>query len=466
MIRIKKEFSVPDSCLSIIKKLQENGFIAYLAGGSVRDFLLNLKPKDFDIATNATPDEVEKLFPDSIPVGKRFGVMIVRSLPAKGANDESCANKTTDEVANKILHFEVATFRNDLNYKDGRRPEGVEFSTPIEDAQRRDFTVNGLFYDTSTSEIIDYVGGIEDIRNKVLRAIGEPNKRFQEDYLRMFRAIRFAVRFNLRIEPKAIEAIKANANNVENLSAERVKEELEKIFSGQKKDIALRLLDHFKLLDFWIPEISACHGILQDEKYHPEGDVFEHICKILKVLNKDADTNLCFGALFHDIGKPLAYEKSKGENFIMHDKYGEKITATILDRLKFSKNQKEEIIAMVKEHQHFHDAPKMRKSTLKRLLSQPFIEKLLEIHRADTIASTGDLTSYNFCIDALNKMTENKTLSPPPLITGEDLIKIGFFPGPIFKKIIDHITTLQLEEKIKTKEEAIYEITHSKWRNS
>jgi len=446
-IRINKPFPLPPHVKEAIQKLNEAGQIAYIVGGSVRDFLLNRESKDHDIATSAGPEELCRLFPDAVTVGKSFGVL---KIPIR------------DEHGPQF--FEIATFRKDLEYKDFRHPTKVLFTGVIEDALRRDFTVNALYYDPKTSRILDPVEGSEDIKNKVIRAIGDPSARFKEDALRLLRAVRFTTNLGFSLEAKTAEAIKARARLITRVSAERVRDELTLMIKGPKPAKALRMLSELQLLIHVLPEIEAMKGVGQSEIFHPEGDVWEHTLKMMECLskqNRDITLTLAWASLLHDVGKPVAASRSEGKNFNGHEKDGGKLSETIGTRLKMSRSEIDRIIALVENHLKFKDVFGMREATLIRFISQPEFEELLALHKADSVASDGNLAYYDFCLARLAELKRQSNQKPKRLITGEDLIQLGLEPGPKFTEILRNIEDLALEQKLNSKEEALeYVIKH------
>jgi len=418
--------------VQIVKRLRQKGYQAYLVGGCVRDLLLKIKPQDWDIATNAKPEEVQRLFKKTILVGAKFGVVIVRM---------------------RHKNYEVATFRTDLDYKDGRHPFSVKFSSAEEDAKRRDFTINGLFYDPIANQVIDFVGGEQDLKKGIIRAIGEPERRFSEDKLRMLRAVRFSARFNFPIEPKTKSAIKSHAQEILEVSPERIREELEMIFTQKNPDMALELMDELGLLKVILPEVAKMKGVQQPPEFHPEGDVFTHT-KIMLSLAKNPSPELAFGILLHDIGKPDTFQLLDRIRFNRHNVVGAEIAEKILKRLRFSNKQIKTITALVKEHQRFMDVFEMRESTLKRFLSIEHFNLHLELHRLDCLASHKDLSAYRFIKGRYQEFLKERAKlksKPKRLITGDDLIALGLKPGPVFKEILKELEDAQLENKIKTK---------------
>lgn len=419
--------------VQIVKMLHQSGFVAYFAGGCVRDMIMKEKPKDYDIATTATPDDVEKLFPKCVPVGKQFGVMIV--------------------VIDK-QHFEVATFRREGAYQDGRHPDAVAFTTPEEDAKRRDFTVNGLFYDPLKRCIIDHVEGRKDIRQKLIRTIGDPDARFQEDRLRLLRAIRFAANLGFEIEPKTWQAIKRLRKEIHSVSQERIRDELVKMFTRSNAGCGLELLSESGLLEEVLPEIEAMKGVKQPPEFHPEGDVFVHTKMLMDQLEHPS-VRLAFGALLHDVGKPPTFSDEGGRiHFYNHPNVGAQITRQILTRLRFSNQEIEDIVSCVDNHMKFANVKEMRIGKLKQFVARENFLVELEMHKIDCLASHGKLELYQFLRRKVKEF-EREDLKPKRLINGDDLIAIGIEPGPMMKEILEEVYSLQLEGKIASQDEAI-----------
>ena len=419
----------------IVAQLQQAGHTAYLAGGCVRDHLLGVEAKDFDVATSAKPEEVQRLFPRvSDLTGKSFGVVRVM------VGEES---------------YEVATFRQDGLYKDGRHPESVRFATAEEDAQRRDFTINGLFFDPVADRLIDYVGGEADLRAKVLRAIGNPADRFAEDHLRLLRAVRFATKLNFKIEPKTWEAMRAAAATIRTVSAERIRDELNKIFATAKPERGLDLLDQSGLLVEVLPDIAAMHGVEQPPQYHPEGDVYEHVRLMLSKIEQP-NLDLALGVLFHDVGKkPTAKVDENGRiRFNEHESVGAEMAEQIMTGLRYDNKSIETVKELVQHHMQFKDVPRMRASTLKRMMARPTFSLELELHRIDCASSHGDLTHYDFLKHLIETMPPEQ-IAPPQLISGRDLIAMGLPPGKIFSRILEAVRVAQLEETVQTRDEAL-----------
>ncbi|MGB0610849.1 MAG: CCA tRNA nucleotidyltransferase [Verrucomicrobiales bacterium] len=424
------------AAIDIIGKLQEKGHIAYLAGGCVRDMLRGETPKDYDIATSALPEEITSIFSKTREVGVHFGVVIV--------------------IVNNQA-FDVATFRNDGSYKDGRHPEEVTFSTPQDDTARRDFTVNGIFFDPISEKYIDFVEGKSDIDKKVIRAIGEPNLRFQEDHLRLLRAIRFAARFDYEIETETWNSIKSNASGISKISKERIRDELTKILLNENRVLGFDLLVESGLMEHIIPEILQLKGCEQPPQFHPEGDVFIHTRLMLSLLKNDPSIELVLSVLLHDIGKPATYsfdEEADRIRFNGHDKLGAEMSDQILRELKFSNSIIEDVVQMVANHMTFKDVQNMRQSKLKRFMSRSTFNDEIELHRVDCLGSWGGLDNYDFIN---KKMIEfvNEPIIPQPLLTGKDLIELGWSPGPDLGQTLNSVQDLQLEGKLNSKDEAL-----------
>ena len=419
----------------IVTQLQRAGHTAYLAGGCVRDHLLGVEAKDYDVATSARPEEVQRLFPRVTDLtGKSFGVVRVM------VDDE---------------FFEVATFRQDGPYKDGRHPDSVRFATAEEDAQRRDFTINGLFFDPVAKRLIDYVGGEADLRARIVRAIGNPADRFAEDHLRLLRAVRFAARLMFKIEPKTWEAICSSASTIRTVSAERIRDELNKIFTAPKPEIGLDLLDKSGLLAEVLPDVAAQHGVEQPPQFHPEGDVYEHVRLMLSKI-KQPDLELALAILFHDVGKkPTAKVDENGRiRFNEHESVGAEMAEQIMTGLRYDNKTIQTVRELIQHHMQFKDVPHMRPSTLKRMMSRPTFQLELELHRIDCASSHGDLKYYDFLKHQLETMSAEE-IDPPALITGRDLLAMGLTPGRMVGRILDAVRVAQLEGTVQTRNEAL-----------
>jgi len=422
------------AAFAIVRKLKKEGHKAYWVGGCIRNKLLNFPSEDIDIATDAPPEKVLSLFPKTISVGAKFGVVI---------------------VVQGNIRCEVATFRRDGSYLDHRHPSKVHFSDPQKDASRRDFTINALFWDPATGKLLDYTGGEKDIKKGIIRCIGKPEDRFQEDALRLLRAVRFSARFGFRIETKTWNAIKNLCDLIHSISPDRIREELIKIFTGPGRGVALDILEQSGLLESILPEVQNLKGVAQPEAFHPEGDCFEHTKLAMEWLDNPTPT-LAMGCLFHDIGKPPTFEISDRIRFNGHTKVGELLADKICKRLKFSNAYRKAITDLVKRHMHFLSVRDMKISTLKKFLSHTNIEEDLELHRADCMASHGDISNYVFCKEKLKELKSHSNgIIPPPVVSGRDLIEMGYAPGPLFKKILDQVQELQLEGRIQTKKQAV-----------
>ena len=402
----------------------------------MRDRLLGREPKDFDIATNAPASMVQELFPKTVPVGVQFGVVVVVM--------EGSA-------------VEVATFRSDAAYLDGRHPSSVHFGSPEEDARRRDFTINGMFIDPVTDRVIDYVGGQQDLQAGIIRAIGDPAARISEDRLRMLRAVRFASRLGFQIEPGSFAAIRAAAAAITDMAWERIGDEIVAMLTDSEKGSAKRafeLLDSSELLAPVLPEVAALKGVEQSPDYHPEGDVFTHTLGLLEQLDHPVET-LALGALLHDIAKPRCAQHGQDRiTFYGHCEQGAEMAVVICQRLRRSRETWERVAVLVRDHLRLLNAPQMRLSTLKRFLAAEGIEELLELARMDAMASSQDLTYYNFCSQKLKELG-TAAIKPPPLLRGRDLLEMGFEPGPRFGAVLDAVAEAQLDDVLHTREEAI-----------
>lgn len=421
--------------LEIVRTLRGHGYIAYFVGGCVRDRLLGIAPQDFDVGTDARPDQVLPLFPGAEVIGAHFGVVMV--------------------TRGRGVHVEVATFRSEGAYIDGRRPDRVSFETdPALDARRRDFTINGLMQDPLSGEILDFVGGRTDLERRIIRAIGDPGQRFREDHLRMLRAVRFAARLGFSIDPDTFRAIQRSAASISKISAERVRDELIRILTEGGARYGMELLDQSGLLACILPEVHAFHGVEQPPEFHPEGDVWQHVLLMLDEL-KDLSATLAFGVLLHDVGKPPTFRRAPDRiRFDRHAEVGAELASDILSRLKFSNEEIAQITSLVANHMRFKDVQQMRLSTLKRFLCLPHFDQHLELHRLDCLASNGYTGSYEFVKQKLGELGQEE-LRPPRLITGADLIREGYKPGPEFGRALEAIENAQLEGEIRTREAAL-----------
>lgn len=423
---------------SICDRLEQQGHQAFLVGGCVRDLLLKREPADYDVATDAFPDRVMQLFPDSISVGARFGVVLV---PRDGSK------------------VEVATFRQEVGYSDGRHPDQVVYaSKPEEDVSRRDFTINGLLMRHHSGEVLDFVAGQADLKAGVIRAIGAPERRFAEDKLRMLRAIRFAARFSYRIEPETFAAIQQLAKEIQQVSAERIHEELSKLLTEGAARRGFELLEESGLLQEVLPEISAMKGVPQPPEYHPEGDVWIHTRMMLEGLPPGASRTLAWGVLLHDVGKPATFRPASvtGDRirFDGHVEVGVRMAGEISKRLRFSKDVTEQVQVLVANHMKFKDVAQMRKSTLKRFVRQPLFSEHLELHRLDCLASHGRLDVYRMVRDFI-AATPPEQVRPTRLLTGDDLSEMGYIPGPEFQNILRALEDAQLEGSLSTRDQAV-----------
>lgn len=428
----------------IAKRLREAGYEAYFVGGCVRDRILGMEPaeEDYDIATNAPPKEVMRIFPHTKPVGAQFGVVLV----IEGGKA-----------------FEVATYRSEGGYSDGRHPDEVSFSDLREDALRRDFTINALYEDPLTGKVLDPVGGMRDLEEGVLRAIGDPYERFEEDKLRILRAIRFSSWLGFRIEPRTWDAIRASAHEVTKVSPERISDELRKLLTRRGRGRGVRLLHDSGIMGHILPEVEAMAGVPQPQEFHPEGDVLEHTALTLENLRgawpledppQDPSWELALGALLHDVGKPPTFCIADRIRFNRHEAVGAEISEGICRRLRTSNAVRERVVWLVKNHMVLKDVKNMRKSTKARLFSHPGFPELLELHRADALASHGRLHEYDAALSEYKDFLSR----PQPLerlVTGRDLISMGLEPGPIFSELLSKVEDAQLEGRIRTREEAL-----------
>jgi len=432
----------------IVNRLRAAGHEAYFAGGCVRDLLLGVPPKDFDVATSARPDAVLAMFPRTFAVGAHFGVVLV-----------------CDDIDSHEIVTEVATFRLDVAYLDGRHPTEVRFSSSArEDVLRRDFTINGMMFDpvlnrqtcNLTSAVLDYVGGQSDLRAGIVRAIGEPHRRFEEDKLRMLRAVRFAARFDFAIDAETERSIRQLADTVNQVSRERIRDELTRMLTEGHARRAFELLDRTGLLQQVLPEIAKLHNVAQPPEYHPEGDVWIHTLLLLEKLPAGAPATLAWGALLHDVGKPATFSHKPPDRirFNGHVEVGVKIAHEILRRLRFSNEDCTQILALVENHMRFGDIEKMKESTLKRFFRLPKFDEHLALHRLDVTSSHGDLSLYEFAKRRREELPEEE-VRPALLVTGRDLISAGYKPGPRFKEMLALAEDAQLEGRIHTTEEGL-----------
>jgi poly(A) polymerase len=425
-----------DTALDIVLRLQDAGFVAYWVGGCVRDQWLGQEPEDYDVATSARPEQIERLFPKTFAVGKQFGVII---------------------AVEQDHHFQIATFRAESDYQDGRHPSQVTFSDAQADARRRDFTINGLFYDPVRQQLFDWVGGEADLRKRIVRTIGPPQDRFSEDHLRLLRAVRFAAQLDFEIDPETLAAVQANAGKILTVSAERVREELIRLFRPEHAGRGLDLLQESGLLQQILPEIAATSHCEQSSDYHPEGSVYNHIRLMLSLLPADASASLPWTVLLHDIGKVSTSERDPATgsiHFYGHEKVSAEIAENLLQRLKFPRKQMDEIIACVRQHMQFKDVPQMRKATLRRLLLRPTFPLELELHRLDCLGSHNRLDNYQFLVNQAEQLKQQPSIRPP-LITGDDLLALGLKTSPAVGALLAEIREKQLQDELKTREEAL-----------
>jgi tRNA nucleotidyltransferase/poly(A) polymerase len=426
--------------------LRAEGYQAFLVGGCVRDILLGRQPADYDVTTDATPLQVEAIFPGSLTVGAKFGVVIVPADAQVSPGD--CRQQV-----------EVATFRRDMGYSDGRHPDGVEYTkSPQDDVERRDFTVNAMLIDPSTNEVLDFVGGREDLRAGIIRAIGDPEARFGEDKLRMVRAVRFAARFAYTIEPKTMQAIQKLAPEISQVSMERLRDELTKILTEGAARRGFELLDQSGLLIHLLPEIARMKGVQQPPQFHPEGDVWIHTLMMMAGLHAGASPTLAWGVLLHDVGKPPTFTPPAGPTgrirFDRHVEVGVKMAEEICRRFRFSNEDTEQILALVAQHMRFKDVPKMKPATLKRFVRIEKFDEHLELHRLDSLASHGKLDNLELARRFIAE-TPPEQVRPPRLLTGDDLIALGLRPGPRFKAILYNVEEAQLDGTVQTHDEAV-----------
>jgi len=420
-----------DAACSVIRVLREAGHQALLAGGCVRDMLIGREPVDYDVATSARPDDVIALFDRTIPLGVQFGVVIV------------------------VMHgssMEVATFRRDDGYEDGRHPRAVTFTDARGDAERRDFTVNAMFYDVDRGEVVDYVGGREDLERKLIRAVGDPLARFREDRLRMLRAIRFAVTLGFALDSPTLDAIREEAAEIAVVSAERLAAELERMLVHPRRADAVRLMDDAGLLAPILPEVAAMKGVPQSPVYHPEGEVFTHVLGALDHLDNPS-WPLALATLLHDIGKPVVKDELPG-HFYRHDTIGAEMARAVCRRLKLPNEVTNRVAWLVKRHMHLWQACQMRLATLKRLYAEPGYPELVALHRADALAAGGQLDALEYA-ERVRSGLRQEDIAPPPVLRGADLIEMGLEPGPVFGKILAEIAEEQLQGTISTREEAL-----------
>ena len=425
-----------NAALTIVKTLQTTGYEAYYAGGCVRDRLRGVEPKDFDIATSARPDEILKLYPKGDRIGEHFGVILVR---------------------HRGIHFEIATFREDGVYRDGRHPDSVTYSTSEVDARRRDFTINGMFYDPVAERLLDFVGGEKDLKAGLIRAIGNPQERFEEDYLRMLRAVRFATLFGFTVDPLTWSSIQSIAPKISQISPERVREELDQIWTNPNRLEGFDVLVASGLMEAILPEIMNLQGCEQPPQWHPEGDVFVHTRLMLSLLGSDASLPLVLSVLFHDIAKPATQTYDSVENrirFSGHDKLGAEMAEQILRRLRYSNAVISAVISGVAHHMQFKDVQKMRTATLKRFMARDHFSNELELHRVDCLGGSGNLENHHFLLEKEREF-DGEPIVPKRFITGSDLLSKGVPGGPGLGDLLTEIQDLQLDGSLTSREEAL-----------
>ena len=452
-----------DFSISVIRTLRGRGFQAYLVGGCVRDLLLGREPKDYDVATSATPAQVMEIFPETYAVGAQFGVVLVPAgdVASNVSSEEEEKKIDRRDIAGYVSSsregaVEVATFRSDIGYSDGRHPDEVRFSQdPREDVARRDFTINGMMLDPLLGEVLDFVGGRRDLEAGIIRAIGDPERRFREDKLRMLRAVRFAARFEYAIEPATFAAMQKLAAEIRAVSRERIRDELTRMLVEGHGPRAFLLLDESGLLREVLPEISRMKGVEQPPQFHPEGDVFTHTLLLLENLPQPCPATLAWGALLHDVGKPATFRRAPDRiRFDDHVAVGVKIAEEICARLRFSNDDTEQILALVDNHMRFGQATLMSQSTLKKFFRMPHFEQHLALHRADCLGSHRLLTTYEFVKEKLADIPP-EIMRPAPLVSGDDLIAFGHAPGPKFKEILHAVEDAQLEGRLASRESAL-----------
>jgi poly(A) polymerase len=425
--------------ITVVRQLREAGYQALWAGGCVRDEMLGLIPKDYDVATDARPEEVRRLFRRTVAVGMSFGVVKVMG----------------PRVGERFREVEVATFRSDVSYSDGRHPDAVVYSTPQEDALRRDFTINGMFYDPLEDRLIDYVGGREDLHAHVLRAIGDPQARIEEDKLRMLRGVRMATRFQLKIEAATWEAIQALAPQITVVSAERIAEELRQLLVHPRRAAGIALLAELGLVAPILPELLPMQGLPQGPPSAPTGDLWDHVLRVLDLLGPEVSFSLALATLLHDVGKPRCVGRGPDRyTFHYHEHIGRRMAEEISLRLKLANAERERVEWLVEKHQYLCDAARLKASKLKTILVHPGIRELLALHRADALATGKSTDHVDFCEQKLREW-QPADLNPPPLVTGHDLAEIGLAPGPVFKRLLDAVREAQLEGTIATHTDAL-----------
>lgn len=426
---------VRNRAIGIVRRLQEAGFEAFWVGGCVRDVLLGRRPTDYDIATSATPEAVEGMFPHTIPVGRKFGVVV---------------------VVEARHQFQVATFRAESDYQDGRHPEHLTFGDARADACRRDFTINGLFFDPVSEQLRDWVGGRADLEARIVRTIGAPEERFAEDHLRLLRAVRFAAQLEFQVEKQTMAALRAQASKIRGISPERIRDELIKLFSPPHAARGLDLLRESGLLEEVLPELAETITCEQSPDFHPEGSVFEHLRLMLGKLPADSDPSLVWAVLLHDVAKPVTASRDPASgsiHFYGHERIGAEMAENILERLRFPSKQIDDIVKAVRYHMQFKDVPEMRKATLRRLLLRPTFPLELQLHRLDCLGSHGRLEIYDFLLAQAEELEKQPNIRPP-LLTGKDLIALGMKPGPAMGALLAEAREKQLQDELETRAQA------------
>lgn len=421
-----------EGAVEVVRRLRAGGFAAFWVGGCVRDLEMGREPHDYDIVTDARPEQVASLFDDAVAVGAEFGVVAVSSHGHQ---------------------YEVATFRTEGPYLDGRRPSSVRFATAEDDVRRRDFTINGLLHDPLSGQTIDHVDGRQDIKRRIIRTIGPPQERFAEDYLRLLRAVRLAAELDFTIEPQAFRAITALAPSIARISTERIRDELFRLLVAPGRSKGVQLLDESGLLKVILPEVAAMKGVEQPPEFHPEGDVFVHTVLALGHL-RNPSPELALATLLHDVGKPPTMTREDRIRFNNHDEVGAEMAASICRRLRCSNEQMDRVVSLVRNHLRIKDLPKMRPAKAARFLLQPDAADHLELHRVDCLASHGDLSVWEWAVKAHQELAATKPLQAR-LLSGDDLIELGLPPGPKFKEILEYVEDAQLEGQVSSHEEAV-----------
>ena len=449
------------AAVEIVRTLRERGHQSFLVGGCVRDLLLGREPADYDVSTDATPDQVMRIFPETYAVGAQFGVVLVphRSVGVDGAPE---AGEVPTAEHPKVI--EVATFRSDGAYSDGRHPDAVRYTRdPREDVQRRDFTINGLMLDPLDHDrVLDFVGGEQDLQRRIIRTIGEPERRFSEDKLRMLRAVRFAARFGYEIEAETFQSIRELAPKIHQVSRERVRDELSKMLTEGHARRAFEILDETGLLHEVLPEVEKMKGVEQPPQYHPEGDVWVHTLLLLSMLQAGSSRTLAWGALLHDVGKPPTFRVAPDRiRFDGHVEVGTRMAEGICHRFRMSNEETEQIMALVANHLRFADVKDMKDSTFKRFIRLPKFDEHLELHRIDCLGSHAILDLYQFTKEKMAQLPPD-AVRPMPLVSGNDLIAAGYRPGPLFKEILSTVEDAQLEGRLHDKREAL-ELVHNQY---